>query len=130
METPVRQVRESDRSGNKTVMAPRAFVSGASPQPSAIRVLHVIEAIDGGVKRHVMSILASLDRSRFELEVAGPALRPETGEGATFVADLAAQRVPFHAVDMARAVSPRRDLAALAKLCLLIRRRGYDVVHG
>lgn len=100
------------------------------PPKRKIRVLHVVEAIDGGVKRHLMSILDSLDRERFELEVAGPALRPETGEGATFVADLAARRVPFHPIAMRRSISPRRDLAALVKLCALIRRRRYDVVHG
>jgi glycosyltransferase involved in cell wall biosynthesis len=77
-----------------------------------------------------MSILASCDRERFEMEVAGPALRPETGEGATFVGDLAALQVPFHPIEMRRSISIGRDFAALVRLRALIRRRDYDVVHG
>jgi glycosyltransferase involved in cell wall biosynthesis len=77
-----------------------------------------------------MSVLASLDRERFEMEVAGPTLRPEKEEGTSFVAELAAQRVRFHPIEMRRAVSPRQDLAALAQLFGLIRRGRYDIVHG
>ena len=95
-----------------------------------IRVLHVIEAIDGGVKRHVMSILASVDRRRFELEVAGPTQRPETEEGDTFVADVAALGVRLNTIEMARAVHPKRDFRALLQLTRLMRRRRYDVIHG
>jgi glycosyltransferase involved in cell wall biosynthesis len=77
-----------------------------------------------------MSVLASLDRERFEMEVAGPTLRPEKDEGASFVAELAAQRVRFHPIEMRRAVSLRKDLGALAQLFGLIRRGRYDIVHG
>jgi glycosyltransferase involved in cell wall biosynthesis len=97
---------------------------------SRIRILHVIEAIDGGVKRHLLSIVASLDRERFDLEVAGPTARPETGEGATFVADLEAHGVPFHPIEMRRSISVLHDLRSLATLCSLIRRRDFDIVHG
>ncbi len=100
-----------------------------SAQPK-IRVLHVVEAIGGGVKRHVMSILASIDRDRFDVEVAGPPTRPEKSEGETFVADLAQLGVRFHPIRMRWAVSPRHDLAALVALWRLIRRGRYDVVHA
>jgi glycosyltransferase involved in cell wall biosynthesis len=95
-----------------------------------IRVLHVVEAIDMGVKRHVLSILASGDRQRFDMSVAAPTSRPETGEGATFVADVAACGVVLHPLDMRRAVSPIHDVVALIKLAALIRRGRYDVVHA
>jgi glycosyltransferase involved in cell wall biosynthesis len=105
-------------------------VVGGTPPLRKIRVLHVLEAIDGGTKRHVLAILASLDRERFEAEVAGPSIRPETQDGETFVADLAAQGTCFHHIEMRRAVHPRDDLVALWRLCRLIRRGRYDVVHG
>jgi glycosyltransferase involved in cell wall biosynthesis len=78
----------------------------------------------------VLSILTSLDRDRYDAEVAGPTFRPETGEGATFVSDVTALGVRFHPVDMRRAVSPRHDLSALRQLRALIRRGCYDIVHG
>jgi glycosyltransferase involved in cell wall biosynthesis len=77
-----------------------------------------------------LSILSSLDRDRFEPEVAAPVFRAETGEGATFVSEVSAVGVPLHRIDMRRAVSPRRDLSALRELHSLVRRRRYDVIHG
>jgi glycosyltransferase involved in cell wall biosynthesis len=107
-----------------------ASLAPAGRQVARIRVLHVIEAIDGGVKRHVMSILASVDRRRFEVEVAGPTQRLETDEGETFAADVEATGVRLNPIEMARAVSPLHDLRALLQLWRLIRRRRYDVIHG
>ncbi len=101
-----------------------------SSAASRIRVLHVVEAIATGVKRHVMSILASIDRDRFDVEVAGPRMRLEKAEGETFAAELAAMGVRVHPIDMRWAVSPRHDTAALIALWRLIRRERYDVVHG
>jgi glycosyltransferase involved in cell wall biosynthesis len=95
-----------------------------------IRVLQVVEAIGGGVKRHLMSLLETIDRERFEIEVAGPELRPEKGEGEKYASELAELGVRFHPIDMRWVISLRQDTAALARLWWLIRREGYDVVHG
>jgi glycosyltransferase involved in cell wall biosynthesis len=93
-----------------------------------IRVAEVIEATENGTKKHVLQLLRTVDRSRFELELVASNLRDPEG----FQRDLDALRAEgftCHLVPMTREVRPVRDALALLRLVRLFTRRRYDVVH-
>ena len=93
-----------------------------------LRVAEVIEATENGTKKHVLQLMAHVDRARYELELVASNLRDPEG----FQRDidrLRAEGFVVHLVPMARTVHPLRDLRALVLLARLFRRQRYDVVH-
>lgn len=92
------------------------------------RVLQVVTRLAvRGVPRHVLSLAAGLDRSRFHVEIL--AGRSEPGEGELWdEADRLAiptWRVPA----LQRQVNPVADLAAYAAISRRLREGRYDLVH-
>lgn len=88
------------------------------------RVLQVFEPPDGGVPRHVETLVDGLMARGFRLAVAGPThaqLRERVErEGALYV------ELPI----VGNMVAPRQDLAAAGRLVHLARRGGFDVIHA
>lgn len=94
-----------------------------------LKVLQVLEATVGGTRRHVVSILAGIDRERFEVEVAAPAVRYGGVTDDSFLAEVTDLGVPFHMVDLRREIHPWVDLQSIMALYRLMRSNDYDVIH-
>ena len=96
-------------------------------EPRRLRVLHVVEAIEAGVLRHVADLVATADA---EHHVAMPDRRRGgmTDEGT--LDRLRRSAIATHHVPMERATTSRRNLVAVARVRRLLRERSPDVVHG
>lgn len=93
-----------------------------------IRLLHVLEATEGGTRTHLRDLVLRADRDRFAVDVAVSLRRDPS-----FADDLARFRaagVGVYRCDMVRQPHPAADLAALRWLRRLIRAGGYDIVHA
>jgi glycosyltransferase involved in cell wall biosynthesis len=92
------------------------------------RVLHVVEAIEAGVARHVADVV--LYAKDVEHHVAAPPIRVgwTTDDAAKAAARAAGAEI--HDVDMRRRPADRHNAAAVIQLRRLIRRLRPDVVHG
>jgi glycosyltransferase involved in cell wall biosynthesis len=91
------------------------------------RVLHVVEAIEAGVARHVNDVVHHLDA---EHHIVVP---PERVGGFTDVTALAAMRsagAEIHFTTMRRSPVDPRNAVAVTRVRRLIRRIRPDVVHG
>jgi glycosyltransferase involved in cell wall biosynthesis len=95
-----------------------------------IRILHVVESTTAGVRRHVSTQVALLDRSQFDVAVACPPQRDRAYGDTGFLHDLARLGVPVHPVVMRRAINPAADTRALARLVRLMQSKRFDVVHA
>jgi glycosyltransferase involved in cell wall biosynthesis len=91
---------------------------------SAVRpkVLHVTQAT-GGLETILLLLFKHYDRSRLDLELACAA-------GTSLETKARALGVPVHPVEMVRSPNPIRDVGALVRLCSIIRKGRYDIVHG
>jgi glycosyltransferase involved in cell wall biosynthesis len=94
-----------------------------------IKVLQVLEATVGGTRRHLLSLVEGLDKSRFQVEIAAPLIRQGTIDDTGFIDEIKALDVRIHRVNMRRSIQPVADLRALWVLTNLIRREKYDIVH-
>ncbi len=102
------------------------MAAGAGPQ--MIRVLQVLEATEGGTRRHLRDLVGALDPAEF-----GVALAVSCGRDPAFRDDLAgyaARGVPVSEVAMRRGVAPLSDLLSLVRLVRLVRRSRPDVIHA
>lgn len=93
-----------------------------------IKVLHVLEATEGGTRRHLRDLALGLDRGRFDVSLAVSCRRD-----AAFAEDLpeyAAHGVAVHSVSMRASIAPVGDAAGWVRLARLIRRTAPDVVHA
>jgi glycosyltransferase involved in cell wall biosynthesis len=93
-----------------------------------IKVALVLEATEGGTRRHLLDLLEGLPPERFEL-LAIVSVRPEGG----FEADIQRLRaggVRVEVLPMRRRPAPLADAAALFRLWRLFRRERPDVVHA
>lgn len=91
-------------------------------------VLQVLEATEGGTRRHLRDLVGALDPAAFRCALAVACLR-DPG----FQADLAAWRVrglDVTELAMRRGVSPLSDLAALVGLVRCVRRVRPDLIHA
>ena len=91
------------------------------------KVLQVLEATEGGTRRHLVDLVTHLDPARFAVSVACATRRDPA-----FLDDVRsfkARGIAVHVLPMRRAVSPLWDLVALIRLLRLMRRGRYDVVH-
>ncbi|HOX38974.1 MAG TPA: glycosyltransferase family 4 protein [Candidatus Brocadiia bacterium] len=92
-----------------------------------VRVLQIMEPIEGGTLSHLRQIVRLLDREKFSVSVIGSPLRNETSG-----AELEAMRPmldELHIVPMVRNVSPLRDASCFARIREILKSGSYDVVH-
>jgi glycosyltransferase involved in cell wall biosynthesis len=93
-----------------------------------IKVILVLEATQGGTRRHVMDIVDGLAVERFDLL---PVVSPRAdGEFQPDLERMWTQGRRVVVVPMRRNPSPLRDLVALFRLWRLFRRERPDVVHA
>jgi glycosyltransferase involved in cell wall biosynthesis len=92
-----------------------------------IRVLEVLEATEGGTRRHLVDVVEHLDPARFTVSVAC-STRRDPG----FLEDLRrleGRGIRIHILPMHRSVRPVADVLAFQRLMRLLRRERFDVVH-
>jgi len=91
------------------------------------RVALVLEATEGGTRRHLDLLVSYLSRTMFDLTVVCSTLRDPS-----IRADLEKYRaagVEVRIVPMTRSIRPVGDLCNLWRLFRLIRREQFDIVH-
>jgi glycosyltransferase involved in cell wall biosynthesis len=93
----------------------------------SIRVLHVVEAIEGGLARHVAQVVHHVPA---EHHVALPSQRIGGFTDSTAVATMVAAGAHLHLTAMRRSPANVRNAAAIARVRGLIRTLRPDVVHG
>ena len=92
-----------------------------------LKVLYVIEAMEGGSKRHVLQLLTHLDRSRFIPSLLCSTLRgPRAAEE---VEGLRARGLGITVVQMRRGIHPIADLTAYRQILRHLHTHEYDIVH-
>jgi glycosyltransferase involved in cell wall biosynthesis len=85
-----------------------------------ISILHIITTLDvGGAEKHLLSLLANLDRARFQFTIVFLKGRGEL--------------VPYFECNGIRVVSLNVkgvwDISALARIAFLVKKGAYDIVH-
>ena len=98
------------------------------PDTRKVKVLHIITRLDpGGSSTNTLQTVARLDRARYDADlVVGKTLDPE-GVAAAFIRD---HNIRAMFIDsLVREVHLWKDLVAFIRLCAVIRRGGYDIVH-
>ncbi len=94
-----------------------------------IAVLQVMEATEGGTRRHLRDLVSALDPQAFRV-----ALAVSCGREAAFRADdlpaYKARGVAVHEVPMRRGLSPVADARSFVRLVRVIRRVRPDVIHA
>ena len=92
-----------------------------------IRIAQVVEAAEGGCKRHVLGLLAGLDPQRFvQTAIVSPWRERDIADQ---VADATDGRVEAIRWDVRRDLHPWLDFAAYRFLRALFRERDFDVIH-
>lgn len=95
---------------------------------NVIKVLHVLEATEGGTRRHLRDLVGALDPAEFEIVLA-----VSCGRGPDFRSDMAgyaSQGLTVCEVAMRRGVAPAADLASLVRLIRCVRRVRPDLLHA
>jgi glycosyltransferase involved in cell wall biosynthesis len=92
------------------------------------RVLHVLEALEGGTARHLVDIARHATATQHEVVVPPQRIGGLTDE--TAIGKLRDAGATVHLLEMQRAPWGPRNAPALARLRRLIRSRQPDVVHG
>ena len=94
-----------------------------------MRILEVVEACGGGVRRHVRSLCEHLIAQNHQLTVAYAPHRADE-QFRQFVVDRQ-NEIDFVPLRVGRKVSPVSDLQAIVRLLRLIKLEGpFDIVHG
>ena len=89
-----------------------------------IRLAIVMEATEGGTRKHLRLLAANLPRSEFEVHAVVSTLREPS-----FRSDIEAMRrsgVTVHVLNMVRSIRPLRDLADYVSLKRILRRIRQD----
>lgn len=92
------------------------------------RVLHILEALEAGVSRHVLDIVRHAERTEHEVVVPPYRVGGMTDFAAT--GRLRDAGATIHVVPMRRTPWAPRNAESLARLVALVRTRRPDVVHG
>jgi glycosyltransferase involved in cell wall biosynthesis len=98
-----------------------------APAP-ALRVVHVMEATEGGTRRWLENIVTGLDPSRVEQACICSVRRD-----AYFMNTVDAFRargINVWVVDMARSISPVADLRAVVQIQRILKDCSFDIVHA
>jgi glycosyltransferase involved in cell wall biosynthesis len=93
-----------------------------------IRVLHVLEALEGGTSRHLVDVVRHAEG--VEHETAVPAQRVGGINDPVAIASLEAAGATVHVLAMRRSPFAVANAVAVRRLAGLIRERQPDVVHG
>jgi glycosyltransferase involved in cell wall biosynthesis len=93
-----------------------------------IRVLHVLEAIEGGTARHLADLVSAA--RNVEHLVAVPSTRSHGVTDVLALEHIARCAVAVDHVSLRRSVSSPANLLALRQLRTIVRRRMPDVLHG
>jgi glycosyltransferase involved in cell wall biosynthesis len=91
-------------------------------------VLQVLEATEGGTRRHLRDLVGALDPAGFRCALAVSCLRAPD-----FLSDVAAYRsrgVPVTELRISRGISPVSDLSGLLGLIRCVRRVRPDLIHA
>lgn len=92
-----------------------------------MRILHILEATQGGTRRHVLDLLPALVRLGFECDlVYSPERYPPFRRDAAWLRE---RGVNCFEIPMVRGVGGRRDATALLVLRTHLRTHAYDAVH-
>lgn len=91
-------------------------------------VLQVLEATEGGTRRHLRDLAGALDPAEFRVVLAVSCGRDP--DFRTDVANYMARGVPVVEVPMRRGISPVSDLLSLLKLVRCVRRVRPDLIHA
>ena len=95
--------------------------------PAPIRIAQVVEAVEGGCKKHVLDLVCGLDSERFEQTVVfSPHRDPGFDET---IHELTEGRVETVRCDFRRSMRPWSDWAAYRFLKELFRERNFDIIH-
>jgi glycosyltransferase involved in cell wall biosynthesis len=92
-----------------------------------MKVLHVVEAVEGGLSRHVAQVVRHVPA---EHHVVLPAERVGGFTDTAAVDDMEAAGAEFHVMTMRRSSVDPRNAVAVARICRLISRLRPDVIHG
>src|SRR4051812_13397230 len=90
-------------------------------------VLHVLEAIEGGVARHMLNVVRNVDAHHI---VATPLERAGGVTDTAALESMAAAGARLELVDMRRSPTHPRKLVAVGKVQRIARRTRPDVIHG
>lgn len=90
-----------------------------------IGICHVVEAYEGGIRRHLHDILLNLPASRYEQSVAISLSRRSDA-----VEEIKSLGFRVIELPMARRISPVRDLRSLTKLVQHLKASTVQIVHG
>jgi glycosyltransferase involved in cell wall biosynthesis len=92
-----------------------------------IHIAHVVEAVEGGCKRHVLDLVAGLDPERFRQTVIHSSRRdPGFAEAIAEASGGAVEAIPWNVL---RRVSPALDVLGYRFLRRLFGERNFDVIH-
>lgn len=92
-----------------------------------IKVLHILEATEGGTRRWLEDIVLGLDLSRIESACICSLRRDPTFEAS--VETFRDRGVKTWIVDMRREVRPFSDLRAVWKIARILRNNDFDILH-
>lgn len=93
-----------------------------------VRVVQILEATIGGTKKHVLQILKSLPKDRYDLSFLCSTLRDPSFEKE--IEALRASGVRVAVIPMRRAISPWADVRALLALSAHMRENRCDIAHA
>lgn len=92
-----------------------------------LKVCHVVEATNGGVRRHVVDLLSNLPTDELEIWVAHSLVRSDATWRDALIE--LSPRLRAIEIEMHRAINPWRDARAILELRRLFRRERFDVIH-
>ncbi len=93
-----------------------------------ITVLQVLEATEGGTRRHLRDLVGALDPAEFQVKLSVSCERdPDFRDD---LAGYAARGLPVAEVAMQRGLAPVADLLSLIRLVHCVRRFRPDVIHA
>lgn len=93
-----------------------------------IKVLQVLEATEGGTRRHLRDLVGALDPAAFQVQLAVSCCR-----GPGFQNDVAAYRargLSVTNVPMRRGIAPAADAVSLVRLIRCVRQLRPDLIHA
>lgn len=92
-----------------------------------MKILHILEATQGGTRRHVLDLLPALVRQNFACDLVYSPLRyPHFRQDA---AALEVQGVRCFSIPMARGFGGKQDAKALLELRRHFKKHAYDAIH-
>lgn len=105
------------------------MVPEAGSNMSEITVLQVLEATEGGTRRHLRDLVSALDASAVRTALA-VSFRRQGSEREEDLARFSALGAEVSEIPMRREISPLADMVSLVRLVRCVRRLRPDVIHA